>query len=200
MTDDPHYEDIETADQHQPRPYEEICDEGRAAAESDSNAKFKIGDLACEIETAYGGHNIADFAKQINVEVKSVMAYRTVCRFYKTYHREKFQIDNPLLCYTHFRDAMAIGEPEKAYPFLEMVSANGLSVEAARIALAEVLGKGGGPPTKIADSEVSIATLGDSRIVLAAPLTVIEAIRGARVAYICRLIVTACPTEVDPHD
>jgi len=180
------------------RSYEELCDEGREAASQGDRNRFKIGDLACEVETRYGEHTIIDFAKAIGTAVKSVTTYRTVCRLYIFSRREIFLTDNPMLTYTHLRDAMVLGDVEEAYKFLETASADGLSVEAARIALTILRGKPV-PPHKLLDVPVSIFQAKDGRILLHTMVTTTAYLETLpKGSYTARLIITGCPNERPP--
>lgn len=121
---------------------EELYERGRIAAGNLDQGRWEIGDIACTIETHYAGHDIADFARQINVPSKRVMEYRTVAKYYDFLHRQNFLDENPMITYSHMRAAMRFDGVARSLAFLESeVSSNGLTVEATQKLIKKRLGK-----------------------------------------------------------
>lgn len=114
--------------------WEALCDAGRQAAARLDEGRWLLGDLALRVRTRYGEDAVGKFATESGVEAKRVYEYRQVSAFYEPDAR-----DFPNLAWTHFRDAMRLGEG--ALHFLERASAEGWTVEGARIEAARILGK-----------------------------------------------------------
>jgi hypothetical protein len=78
------------------RSWEELCDEGRELVAAGDGGKWKMGDLAIEVQKEYGKNRIAEFAKEVNAPVSRVREYRTVCKFYpKNSARDEILEHNP---------------------------------------------------------------------------------------------------------
>lgn len=120
--------------------YQEICEQGRIAAQHMDKGRWIIGDLACLVETSYAGHDIDDFAREVNIGKASAKAYRTVCRFYEPARRVDYLADNPRITYTHMRHAMRLETPDAAYTFLDECSSEGYTTDQAAYHLSKRLG------------------------------------------------------------
>ncbi len=109
--------------------------------ETDS-VNWKLGDLAIEVETAYGEDSIGKYAREIRVERKTLMNYRTVSRAFSQTVRNEY----PKLTFSHFSVVTSI---EKREHWLEQTSINGWSVERLRTQVKKAY-KGLTPP-KLSD-------------------------------------------------
>lgn len=135
--------------------YQELCEQGRIAAEEMDKGRWVIGDLACAVEKSYGASLIDDFAREVNVGKASVKAYRTVCRFYEKDMRVAFLEANPRITYTHMRHAMRLETVDAAYAFLNEASANGYTTDEAAHHIAELVGKA--TQSKVFDGMVTVS-------------------------------------------
>lgn len=133
--------------------WEAVCDKGREAADGMDAGRWILGELASSVQTHWGDTRLDDFAIAVAVEKKRIYEYRGVYRFYEFSATAEFRADNPMLRYSHYRDAMRLGDEHKAMAFLNMCSLAGLTVEQARLKLVELLGKPT-PPKKLADLTV----------------------------------------------
>lgn len=166
--------------------YQEICERGRLAAESMDKGRFTIGDLACEIETVYGGHMIDDFAREVNIGKASVKAYRTVCRFYEPARRVDYLAENPNITYTHMRHAMRLETQNAAYAFLDECCSEGYTTDEAAYHLSKRLGNGVIPSCKAQGTFLALRH-GDLHITLkTGVLSDLEALIGKEVVITIR--------------
>lgn len=92
--------------------------------ETDS-VNWKLGDLAIEVETEYGTDSIGMYAKEIRVERKTLMNYRTVAKAFTEITRSQY----PKLTFSHFSVLTSIDKPNQ---WLEQANTNGWSVEGLR--------------------------------------------------------------------
>ena len=121
---------------------EEYYERGKLAASAIDQGRWIIGDDAVDIGTSYGGKEVEAYATQIGVAKTRVMEYRTVCRFYERSARTEYlRNSHDLVSYSHMRDAMRLGDVGTAYRFLDTVIQSAMTVEKARLALIETLGK-----------------------------------------------------------
>lgn len=160
--------------------YQELCEQGRIAAEEMDKGRWVIGDLACAVEKSYGASLIDDFAREVNVGKASVKAYRTVCRFYEKDMRVAFLEANPRITYTHMRHAMRLETVDAAYAFLNEASANGYTTDESAHHIAELVGKA--TQSKVFDKVVPITTDGDT-VTFPCDAVLVEGVRYRFVVY-----------------
>ncbi len=121
--------------------WESAISAGIDAQSSMDEGRWLIGDLARLVDKSYGDDRIGDFAKGINVDVKRVMEYRTVAKFWPISVRAELLEACPTVSYSHMRLAMQCGDLDKATAFIETCASEALTVESARLRLKEVTGK-----------------------------------------------------------
>lgn len=141
--------------QFQEETWESLCDEGRDAAEDMDRGRFRIGDAALKVVKQYGRNRIGVWAIEINVRESSVKEYRTVCRYYPSSVRTDFLDNYPVLCYSHFKEAMRFDDMEVSLAFLEECAENAWTIERALIEIKKRLNKPV-PPPKLGDFEGTI--------------------------------------------
>jgi len=106
--------------------------------EQNDNSCWKLGDLANEIETAYGENTIGKFAYAIGKERKTLMKYRTVSARFEPELREKYK----KLSFSHFDTLTGVEKPEA---WLEKADDEDWSVETLRHNVTEAYPKVGQP-------------------------------------------------------
>jgi len=111
--------------------WEALCDASRHAADDLDTGRWRIGDLAMQVERAYGADTIGKYAIEINIEKRRVYEMCALAHFYPPETRTLF----PNLRYSHYRDAARLGDLERSLKFLEQASDEGLTVEQARLRL-----------------------------------------------------------------
>lgn len=131
---------------------EEIMEEaltiGQPLSKRSDEARVIIGALASTIKKRYGENTVSKFADRIGWHSKSVYGYRRMVEFYGwQYLRETWLEDEDTpLRYTHFRDAMRLGETSTALNFLETCAVH-MSPDEARRELTLMAGKPPAPAT-----------------------------------------------------
>lgn len=120
--------------------WDRLCEMGRDAREHIDAGRWVIGDLALEVDKAYGENRIEEFAKEIQISTGRVMEYRTVCRFWQSSVRAEL-LELPSVTYSHLRVAMRLKDLDKAADFVRDCAADLLTVEAVRLRMNEALGK-----------------------------------------------------------
>lgn len=135
--------------------YEALISAGIAAYDAKDRAHFTLGQLAAAVEKDYGNDALGAYAADINAERARLAEYRTVWKFYEMSAVADYYDTFANLRYSHWRDAMRLGDKTSALSFLAEASDGGLKVEAARVELVKRLGK---PVTgrKVAEFEANI--------------------------------------------
>lgn len=131
--------------------WDALTEAGKLAQRNMDVGRWIIGDLAVMVKTRYREDRLGSFAKEIQVDVARVREYRRVCAFWEMSHRQHF-FDDERITYSHFREAMRLKDIEHARAFLDACAENEWTVEAARVALNEHLGKPS-PATNVAEFE-----------------------------------------------
>jgi hypothetical protein len=70
--------------------WETLIFEGMEARQTKDKAQWKLGDLALQVDTAYGGHTLETYAEQIGIEYNTLRQYRTVAAAYQNDERSSF--------------------------------------------------------------------------------------------------------------
>jgi len=138
--------------------FEDLCDKGRVAADALDTGRWLLGEIAHDVQKQWGDPFLETFSIQVAVEKKRIYEYRNVYRFYANSAVAEFRSDNPMLRYSHYRDAMRLKTLEDAMVFLNECSALGWTVEQARIKLIERLGKPT-PPQKLFDGNLAVGQI-----------------------------------------
>jgi hypothetical protein len=63
--------------------WEEAITEGIEARQMADKGRWKLGDLALEVESAYGGKRLQEFADKVGVSHSSMKVYRWVAGAYQ---------------------------------------------------------------------------------------------------------------------
>lgn len=121
--------------------YEALISAGIAAYDAKDRAHFTLGQLAAAVEKDYGNDALGAYAADINAERARLAEYRTVWNFYEMSAVADYYDAFANLRYSHWRDAMRLGDKTAALLFLAEASDGGLKVEAARVELAKLAGK-----------------------------------------------------------
>lgn len=138
--------------------YEALISAGIAAYDAKDRAHFTLGQLAAAVEKDYGNDALGAYAADINAERARLAEYRTVWNFYEMSAVADYYDTFANLRYSHWRDAMRLGDKAAALSFLAEASDGGLKVEAARVELAKRLGKPV-PGRKVAEFEIMYAQI-----------------------------------------
>jgi hypothetical protein len=80
------------------RSWKELVEEGKRVLETRDMAQWKLGDLANEVETHYGGQDLQKYADEIGVNYSSLRVYQAVSRKFEFATRVAF-----LLPWSYFR-------------------------------------------------------------------------------------------------
>lgn len=94
------YKDVADVD-HDPV-WETLCELGRAKVQAKDGNQWELGDLALEVDKAYGQNRIAAWAHEIGIAPSTASTYRGMSRYYENNLRKLF----PNLSYTHYLKAM----------------------------------------------------------------------------------------------
>lgn len=95
-------------DSSQIRSFETLCSEGVNTRKKSDNAKWTLGDLACEVEVGYGDKAIEKFAARLDEKVERIREYRRVSRaFPKKEDRELG------LSYSIYAEAASMPNPKE---------------------------------------------------------------------------------------
>lgn len=108
------------------RLWEVVCEEGRVARRELDRYRWLIGDLALEVETAWGEARVAEFAREINLAKQTVYRYRQMSAFYSVSARRQMleEYDGDVITHTHYREAMKAGDLETALDMIELAASN----------------------------------------------------------------------------
>lgn len=133
--------------------WEMVISAGIDASDKGDEARWMIGDLALLVKKSYGDDAIGKFAKDIHAPVKRVEEYRTVCAFWDRQKsaRADFLAELKNVYYSHYREALRLGDYDKAVQFIEDCALNDWTYEAARLEVNKRLGKPE-PSAKILDT------------------------------------------------
>lgn len=121
--------------------YEDLCNFCRQLVFEVDTRRWQIGDAALEIESHYGEHTLADFARDIGANQSTIRGYKRVSAFYAQAFRRNLLEEYPNLTYTYFRDAVRLNDIDLALEWLEEVSAQGWTADDAARRLTEKLGR-----------------------------------------------------------
>jgi len=97
------------------------------ARESKDNSQWSLGDLSLAVEKEYGEDSLGKFSYAISVPKKSLMNYRTVCKKFPNYIREKYK----KLSWSHF-ESVSSDKIDKSEAWLEKADNEEWSVETLR--------------------------------------------------------------------
>lgn len=125
-----------------PSDWETLADAGRALAEANDRNRWRIGDLARQVETVYGDASLDTYASEINIFARTLRLYRQVSAFYP---ENGTRIQYPTLSWSHYRMAMRLGDEDSALAMLADAVDNNWSARDLTDALNVALGK---PPVK----------------------------------------------------
>lgn len=116
--------------------WEEIVDIGIELAQATDRNRWAMGELAVRAERKYGDGCIGKLAYAINVRTKTLYDYHRVSAFYGQYsaHAEN-------LSWSHYREALRIGDLDRALWALEKASSRDWRVEKFSAILSRYLGK-----------------------------------------------------------
>ena len=162
-------------------PIETLYEMGRTAAQNIDTGRYTIGDLCNLIETHYRGHEVEEFARQINVPFKRVYEYKRVCDFYEPSARAEYLEANPSITYSHLRLAMKFKDYDQAMDFLDDASAGAWTVDQAIREYTERVGKRV-PPTRAVDVDAVICGRNTDPNVISIKFPQTEADKLARMA------------------
>lgn len=124
------------------RSWEELCDEGRAAADDIHNGYWRLGDIARQVNKAYGADAIGEFAKAIGQPKARVREYRRVAAYWdENSERSSFLEEFPQVPFSIYREAMRLKDKQKAADFIVDAATNEWSVEKAALVVDKELGK-----------------------------------------------------------
>jgi hypothetical protein len=105
--------------------YEELVGAGIECVEHLDTLRWKLGDLAEQVKTVYGGDTLGKYASDIGISRTTLYAYRQVSRFFPPEHRAI--ADN--IKYSHYRAAMSAGSLAAALAYLDRAADEGLTAE-----------------------------------------------------------------------
>lgn len=134
------------------RPLEDIISEGIQVNRETDDGRWRLVELAVEVEKAYGRNLIGEFAKGVGLRTQTAREYRRVGAFWLQNAAYAALRESPVLFYSHFRDAVRLKDADAAAAFLEHVADNNLSVEAASVEIRKAMGKPV-PPARVMDVE-----------------------------------------------
>lgn len=137
------------------RPLEDIISEGIEINRETDDGRWRLVELAVEVEKAYGRNLIGEFAKGVGLRTQTAREYRRVGAFWLQNAAYAALRESPVLFYSHFRDAVRLKDADAAAAFLEHVADNNLSVEAASVEIRKAMGKPV-PPARVMDVEAVI--------------------------------------------
>lgn len=121
--------------------YESLVDYARSYSEDLDNARWILGDCANTINTRYGDRTMDELAKDIGQHRSTLYQYAKVANFYPEDIRHKIRDTMQNITYSHMRDALRLGDVNKAVEWLEFVSDTGKTVDEASHDLTEQLGR-----------------------------------------------------------
>lgn len=122
--------------------WDELTERGRIASEKLDSGRWEIGDLACIVEREHGGKIfIADFAREIGQQIRTVQGYHRTARVFPERVRADAFVKWPNLFYSHYRTAARLESPKEAFAFLENASSNGWTTDEAEREMSLLLGK-----------------------------------------------------------
>jgi hypothetical protein len=98
--------------------WEQAVMAGIEARQAADRSQWKLGDLALDVETTYGGHTLEKYAEAIGVEYETLKAYRYVAERYQKVTR----VTN--LSWTHYR---AVARYPDRMQWLQKAEANNWS-------------------------------------------------------------------------
>jgi hypothetical protein len=126
------------------RLYDDAVAIGTVMAADMDVRRWGLGDLAASLKPVYGGNIVGLFAVDIHMVKKTLQSYERVASYYddKSLRRSQFIEANPMLIWTHYRDAVRLGDVEASYDFLGLASERGWTAEQAGIELAIKAGNG----------------------------------------------------------
>ncbi len=75
--------------------WDDLVEEGAAARRQRHGAQWRLGDLAGQVATTYGGHKLERYAEEIGVEFNTLMNYRSVAARFESSRRRD------ILSFTH---------------------------------------------------------------------------------------------------
>lgn len=145
--------------------WEMVISAGITSSDDEDKARWQIGDLALLVKKEYGEDAIGKFAKEIKCPVKTVKNRRQICAFWdrRNSPRRDFLAELPNVYFSHYREAVRLGDLEQAIEFIEECHLNDWTVEAAALEINKRLGKPV-PPAKLVDSELPIYRLDKCRV------------------------------------
>lgn len=101
--------------------WETLADVGRFIAHEQDKDRWAMGDLARRVEKRYGESSLKKYATEIGLaSSKTLTDYRRVSAFYAPSLRSEY----PALSWSHFREAIRLGDIEQAMAKLEQAEAN----------------------------------------------------------------------------
>lgn len=97
--------------------------------------RWQLGDLAAALVPVYGKNIVGKFAIDIHCVKKTLQSYERAASYYedKNLRRSRFIEANPMLTWTHYREAMRLDDVEASYSFLSEASSEGWTAEQAAI-------------------------------------------------------------------
>ncbi len=132
--------------------WESMVDAGITLAQAQDRNRWAMGDLAQRAERTYGDGSLSKLAYAINLRTKTFYDYHRVYSFYgeNSAHAEN-------LTWSHHREAMRLGDLDKALWALNKASDRDWRVEKFNAVLSRYLGKG--KRSQIGQEPDSIAAL-----------------------------------------
>lgn len=120
--------------------FEDIAGIGADITDLDTLQRFFLGDCARLVDTHYGEGRIKEFAKRAKRATQTIYAYRDVAAFYPTEARRVW-LNEPVLSWSHLRDAMRLGTLTLANDMLERAASECWSVDLMSIEIKKILGQ-----------------------------------------------------------
>lgn len=117
--------------------WEMLVSIGASTEENMTTQRWIQGDAAMRVETQYGDKSLSKFASAINVKHNTLRQRCQMARYYEPDTRYQFEG----ISYSHFREAMKLGDIGKSLWALEKASAKDWPVWKFELLLKRLLGK-----------------------------------------------------------
>lgn len=118
--------------------WESMVDVGITLAQAQDRNRWAMGDLAQRAERSYGDGSLSKLAYAINLRAKTFYEYHRVYAFYG--ESNSTHVEN--VTWSHHREAMRLGDLDKALWALNKASDKDWRVEKFNAVLSRYLGKG----------------------------------------------------------
>lgn len=113
--------------------FEEICDHSRSKVGDIDTRRWDVGDDACAMETKYGEATLASMAREIGMNKTTLAAWKRVADYYPNDNNLRGRLLDELanLSYSHYKDAIRLGDVSASIAWLEKCSVEGWSPDQA---------------------------------------------------------------------